>query len=144
MNWRVVSVGKPSFPWVREGVDMYLKRLGRFTRVETRTVKTGTVEAFNRACGGSGRVICLDERGALPTTRDLAATVGNWEMDGVRAATVCIGGAEGLPRELVRRADEVWSLGRMTLMHELALLVWMEQLYRIYAVKENHPYHREG
>ena len=143
MNWRVISVGKPSFSWTREGVDTYVKRIRRFTRVETRVLKHGTAEAFERA-RGKGPLICLDERGSLPTTLDVAEKAGAWEMDRVGDVTVCIGGAEGLPKDLLRRADEVWSLGRMTLMHELALLVWMEQLYRVYAIKHNHPYHREA
>jgi 23S rRNA (pseudouridine1915-N3)-methyltransferase len=143
MNWRVVTVGKTSFSWVRQGVDTYHKRLARFVKVEVRALRDGRPESFTKALG-DGPLICLDETGTLPSTMEVVDQVRAWDQGRYREATVCIGGAEGLPEELLRNADAVWSLGRMTLMHELALLVWMEQLYRVQTVLENHPYHREG
>jgi 23S rRNA (pseudouridine1915-N3)-methyltransferase len=143
MNWRILSVGKPSFPWVLEGVDTYLKRLTRFAPVELVTLKKGDADSFLRALE-PGIVVALDERGTDSTTAALAEEVTGWELDRVKQATVCIGGADGLPKEVRQRADRILRFGRMTLMHELALLVWMEQLYRIHTLKADHPYHREG
>ena len=54
-----------------------------------------------------------------------------------------IGGADGHPPELRERCDEIWSLSRMTMQHELALVVLLEQLYRVFTIKRGEPYHRE-
>jgi 23S rRNA (pseudouridine1915-N3)-methyltransferase len=143
MNWQVLHVGKTSFPWVLEGVDTYAKRLKRRCPMEVISLKQGTVEAFGKVTTRGVRV-CLDEGGALLSTLQVAEKVKGWQMEGVKEVQVCIGGADGLPVEVIRSAHEVWSFGRMTLMHELALLVWMEQLYRVIMVLEDHPYHREG
>lgn len=144
MNWRILCVGKPSFPWVREGVVTYRKRMTRFAPVDYLHLKKGDADSFLRQLGRDDWVLALDERGKDTSTAELAATVKMLEMDRVKQATVCIGGADGLPPEVRQRADRILRFGRMTLMHELALLVWMEQLYRIHTVNADHPYHREG
>ena len=144
MNWRILCVGKPSFPWVRDGVETYAKRLTRFAPVDIQHLKKGDAATFGRTIQADDWVLALDERGKDISTSELAKTVTQLEMDRIKQAVVCIGGADGLPEEVRRRADRVLRFGRMTLMHELALLVWMEQLYRVQTLKADHPYHREG
>jgi 23S rRNA (pseudouridine1915-N3)-methyltransferase len=53
-----------------------------------------------------------------------------------------VGGADGLPPELVRQAAVRWSLGRLTLPHRLARLILLEQLYRALSILRGEPYHR--
>ncbi len=144
MNWRVLCVGKPSFSWVRKGVDTYTKRMTRFAPVDIQQLKKGDASSFTRMIQPEDWVLALDERGKDTSTTELAKTVTRLEMDRVKQAVVCIGGADGLPAEVRGRADLILRFGKMTLMHELALLVWMEQLYRIHTLKADHPYHREG
>jgi len=142
MKWRILTTGKPSFPWTRDGVEMYSKRLQRFASVRLLTLKQGAVwKDYQQASEGCFRLL-LDERGQDLGTEALYRQLLDWEQDGPREIAVCIGGADGFPPEARTGADRVLRLGSMTLMHELALLVWMEQLYRIYALKENLPYHR--
>ncbi|WFB34320.1 23S rRNA (pseudouridine(1915)-N(3))-methyltransferase RlmH [Kiritimatiellota bacterium B12222] len=142
MKWKIISVGKPSFPWVREGLETYLKRVQPFAPVEMIQLKKGDAAAFNKVIG-SAKVMALDERGKSFRTGALAQQVTEWELDSVREMAVLIGGSDGLPAEIRNQAHHCFSLGAQTLMHELALLVWMEQLYRIYTLKADHPYHRE-
>jgi len=141
MKWKIISVGKPGFPWVRDGVGMYLSRLKAFASVENMVLKKNDPALFLRAAGDAV-VIALDEEGASEDTAGFARRVARWEMERVKEVAVCIGGADGLFPEVRSRADLCLNLGRFTLMHELALLVWMEQLYRVYTLKEDHPYHR--
>jgi 23S rRNA (pseudouridine1915-N3)-methyltransferase len=61
----------------------------------------------------------------------------------VKSVALLIGGADGHGPELRSRADWVWSLGRLTFQHELALVLVVEQLYRAYAIKGGLPYHRD-
>jgi 23S rRNA (pseudouridine1915-N3)-methyltransferase len=62
-------------------------------------------------------------------------------MDGRDVAFV-IGDADGLPADVLRRAERTWSLGPLTLPHELARVVVYEQLYRAYTIRRGEPYHR--
>jgi 23S rRNA (pseudouridine1915-N3)-methyltransferase len=54
-----------------------------------------------------------------------------------------IGGPDGLSRQCLDRADKIWSLSRLTLPHMLVRVVLAEQLYRAFAITQNHPYHRD-
>lgn len=141
MKWKIISVGKPAFPWAREGVDTYLKRLQPFVPVEMVQLKKNEAAGFIKAAGDAF-VLALDERGGGFTTAEMASRIQVWEMDRVKEIAVWIGGAEGLPDGLRQRADHCVCLGSQTLMHELALLVWMEQLYRMYTLIQDHPYHK--
>ncbi|MGA0334476.1 MAG: 23S rRNA (pseudouridine(1915)-N(3))-methyltransferase RlmH [Kiritimatiellia bacterium] len=141
MKWKIITVGKPSFPWVREGLDTYLKRMQPFAPVEMIQLKKFDPELYLKS-GGSGLRLALDERGKTFSTPALAAQVKTWELESVKEIAVWIGGSDGLSAELRSQADLCFSLGPQTLMHELALLVWMEQLYRVYTINADHPYHR--
>jgi len=143
MKWKIISVGKPSFPWVREGCETYHKRLQPFVSVEMIQLKKSDPGLFLKA-SGSALTLALDERGKGFTTGAFAGEVKGWELDSVKEVAVWIGGSDGLPSELRKQADRCFSLGSQTLMHELALLVWMEQLYRVYTLNADHPYHRES
>jgi 23S rRNA (pseudouridine1915-N3)-methyltransferase len=88
------------------------------------------------------RLIALDERGREPTSAELAARLGAWMGSGVPAVAFLVGGADGLPADLVARADEKIALSRLTLPHRLARLVLLEQLYRALSIVRGEPYHR--
>ena len=88
--------------------------------------------------------IVLDERGEQVTSRALAGRLSAWEQSGtVKGVAVLIGGADGHTEELRSSADWLWSLSKLTLQHEMALLLVLEQLYRAYTIKAGTPYHRD-
>jgi 23S rRNA (pseudouridine1915-N3)-methyltransferase len=64
-------------------------------------------------------------------------------MRGVKNIALLIGGADGHADELKNAADWTWSLGKLTLQHELALVVLLEQIYRAFTIKAGQPYHRD-
>ena len=144
MRWRIVGVGKPKLAYAREGVRLYLERLAPMARVETVFVRPGRREAaaLLEASEGWYRVV-LDERGRTLRSRELAERISAWELRGVGKAVLIVGGAEGLAPQVRAAADWVWSLSPLTLQHELALLVALEQLYRAYTIKRGSAYHRE-
>ena len=84
----------------------------------------------------------LDERGKQLSSEELANTLQQTMNAGENGITLVVGGADGLPRELVARASFVWSLGRLTLPHRLARLIVLEQLYRALSILRGEPYHR--
>lgn len=145
MNWTILAVGKPALPWARDGIHDYLGRCTRYAKIAVEYLKDGPrpqlEERFLKASGGSRRIV-LDERGKRLTTADWHAAVDRWELAGTKRVTLLIGGADGHSEDLRAQADEVWSLSALTLQHELALVVLLEQLYRVYSIKRGEPYHR--
>lgn len=87
-------------------------------------------------------VVTLDVCGEQWSTLQLAQQLLKWQSDG-RDYSFLIGGADGLSVDCQRRADQTWSLSRLTLPHPLARVVVCEALYRAWSVNKNHPYHRE-
>jgi 23S rRNA (pseudouridine1915-N3)-methyltransferase len=89
-----------------------------------------------------GRTVLLDQRGTLYTTAGLARHVAQLERRGKRSLTLLLGAADGVGGAARRQVDETWSLSPLTLTHELALVVLLEQLYRLASIARGHPYHR--
>jgi 23S rRNA (pseudouridine1915-N3)-methyltransferase len=86
----------------------------------------------------------LDERGQQVSSRALASRVSTWEQSGsIKGIAILIGGASGHTEALREHADWLWSLSSLTLQHEMALLLVLEQMYRAYTIKAGTPYHRD-
>ena len=152
MRYRLAVVGRLRRGFYRDGCDFYLKRLRAFGKVELSEVKEGrggdqeqvrANEADSLLAAADGRLITLDEHGKAFGSRDLAARLDRFELDGEASITLFIGGAEGLHERVKAAAQESWSLSSLTLPHELARLVLLEQLYRAETIRNGHPYHRE-
>ncbi len=89
------------------------------------------------------RLVALDEKGAAWSSRELAERLGTWRDQGAATLAFAIGGAEGLGRAVIERADAVLSLGAMTWPHLLVRGMLLEQLYRAQQILAGHPYHRD-
>ena len=152
MELHVLAIGRlrPSY---REACDDYLKRLGRclpVREVELREAsRAPTIEAqrseeaerlLRRQPPGS-RLVALTRQGALWSSDDLATRLERWRRD-ARPVALVIGGSHGLSTELLGRAADRWSLGPLTLPHELARVVVIEQLYRACTIIRGQPYHK--
>jgi 23S rRNA (pseudouridine1915-N3)-methyltransferase len=145
VKWQIISIGKPALPWAKLAVDDYTHRVSRMAQVEMITLKQGPPAQIAaraiQASEGSWRVL-LDEKGRQFTSVEFARWIDKQEMQGRKSVSLFIGGADGHPDELRRAADETWSLSAMTLQHELALVVLLEQLYRAFSIQRGEPYHR--
>jgi 23S rRNA (pseudouridine1915-N3)-methyltransferase len=87
-------------------------------------------------------VIALDERGRLLSSRAFATRIAAWQERSGHLAFL-IGGPDGLADDLVKRAELVLALGRMTWPHLLVRVLLAEQLYRASTILAGHPYHRD-
>src|SRR5204863_5227249 len=146
MNCKIIAIGKPALEWARAGIADYLRRLTRFGKTGIEYLKEGTAaqnsERLLHASAGSRR-IAMDERGKLQNTETMRKAVDRWEMDsGIKSVCFLIGGADGHTAALRSEVDEIWALSPLTLQHELALVVLLEQVYRVYTIKRGEPYHR--
>jgi len=145
MNWRILTVGKPALAYAKAGRDEYLARIGKVATVEIVTVKASDPgrEGADLLAKSDGcfRVI-LDEKGQQLGSRALAEKIDTWRQSS-RPVAVVIGGANGHGATIIESADFLWSLGPLTLQHELALVVALEQIYRAHTILAGHPYHRD-
>ncbi|WP_213805264.1 23S rRNA (pseudouridine(1915)-N(3))-methyltransferase RlmH [Granulicella sp. dw_53] len=96
------------------------------------TLQPGRVRAF---------AILLDSRGQQFTSEDFAARLGRLRDDGIQRLVLAIGPADGWSSQAHARADLLFSLGRLTLPHQLARVVLAEQVYRAATILAGHPYH---
>src|SRR5947209_3126406 len=147
MRWHILAIGKPKLSYAKAGLEEYSTRLAAYAQVELTSLKAGTREQESAALlersEGQFRIV-LDERGEQVTSKALAEKISAWEHSRVKSIALLIGGAEGHTEALRAAADWSWSLSRLTLQHELALVVALEQIYRAYSIKAGAPYHREG
>ena len=146
MRVRILAAGKPALAYAKSGVEEYLKRLGRYGSYELEYLKAGdstTVSAALLERSAGNFRIAMDERGEVLATQAWADKFASLEMRGdVKAVSFLIGASDGHTEELRRTCDTVWSLSRLTMQHELALVVLLEQLYRVATLRRGEPYHR--
>jgi len=145
MKWQIVTVGKPALRWAQAGMEDYARRLTRMAQVEWTVLKEGSpaqvAAKMLEVSKGSWRVI-LDERGKHLTTADFSGWIQKQENASLKRVSVLIGGADGHDPSIREAADECWKLSAMTLQHEMALVLFYEQLYRAYGMLRGDPYHR--
>lgn len=141
----LITVGEPKLAYARAGWDEYEKRLRRYhklqvTRVSGKTQVTES-EAVRRAAGRAP-LILLDPRGRQFTSEALSAYLDAQAVGGTGELAFAIGGPEGHTDELRAGAHALWSLGELTLPHDLAMVVLAEALYRAATISAGEPYHR--
>jgi 23S rRNA (pseudouridine1915-N3)-methyltransferase len=147
MRIQIIVAGKPALAYAKTGVEEYLKRLARFGGHEMIVIKAGNREEVSHRLleksEGCFR-IALDERGELLSTRRFAEKIDTLAMRGdIKAVAFLIGAADGHNEALREVCDLVLTISPFTLQHELALLVLLEQLYRVASLKSGSPYHRD-
>jgi 23S rRNA (pseudouridine1915-N3)-methyltransferase len=140
-------------PEFRALADEYAARVSRFTdfaEVEVREASRAPSPAAQlreeagrlreRLPAGS-RLVVLDRAGKGLSSEALARELDRWRV-AARPVSLVIGGSNGLATELVESADLSWSLGPLTLPHELARVVVLEQVYRAWTILRGEPYHK--
>lgn len=156
MRLNLIAVGHKMPAWVREGYDDYARRLSArlpVTLVELPPGKRSAGVSPARAMADEGKrilaqlkpdtqVVALDEQGRQRSTAELAQWLAQRLADG-RDLSFVIGGPDGHAPEVLQRAQDRWSLSRLTLPHQLVRVVFIEQIYRAVTLLDGHPYHRE-
>lgn len=147
MRLRVVWVGKTRNPHYLGLQEDYSKRLSHFVNTEFVEVREGPdketegkrlLEKLNH----SSLVWLLDVTGKSLSSHDLAQQIERWQNASAREITFVIGGADGVSREVADKANVRVSLSFLTLTHEMARVVLLEQLYRAYTIIKGFPYQK--
>lgn len=155
MHLHLVAVGTRMPQWIAAGFHEYARRLRPPWRLALhevpapRRTKGADLARLAREEGArllaavpaGSRVVALDRRGQALSTEELAARLRALAAHGTPLALL-VGGPEGLAPDCLARADETWSLSRLTLAHGLVRVLVAEQLYRAYSLIEGLPYHR--
>jgi 23S rRNA (pseudouridine1915-N3)-methyltransferase len=140
----LLAVGKLR-PAYRAAADDYLRRLRRhltLDEVEVREVGLeGEAARLEARIPPGADVVVLDRQGQPLSSEALADTLQAWQR-AARPVACLIGGSHGLAPRLLQTAGLRWSLGPLTLPHELARVVVLEQLYRAGTILRGEPYHK--
>ncbi len=155
MQIHLIAVGRKMPQWVEQAYSEYARRMPRHCSLNLIEITTGKrsksadVSRINREEGerilqaipSGSRVIALERNGKEKSTEQLATSMEKWLAGGQDVAFL-VGGPEGLSADCLERADEVWSLSKLTMAHPLVRVVLAEQLYRAWSIIANLPYHR--
>jgi 23S rRNA (pseudouridine1915-N3)-methyltransferase len=150
----LVSVGKLK-GWAAEGSEDYAKRLRRYFPVDIIEVAEEDMNrrSHNEVLSAEGDrilerlpneayLISLDrEKGKQHPSEKLAQRLEDLGLSGRSRVAFVIGGPLGLSPEVLKRSNELWSFGSITLPHALARVVLLEQLYRAAKIHRNEKYH---
>ncbi len=157
MQLLILAVGRTDDRHLRDLVEIYIKRVGRYVRCDwewvpdVRPNKNMNV-ALQRKKGGESilkrlashdHVVLLDERGKQLSSQGFADYLQQKMNTVPKRLAFVIGGPYGFSQEVYARAQETLSLSKMTFSHQMVRLFFAEQLYRAYSILNNGPYHHE-
>lgn len=152
MNVRLVCVDRIRTPYVAQACADFRMRLRPYYTVDEVDVKaadgSNAAVAMRDECERISRhlrpdecIWLLDRNGSELTSVALAQRIRNVSHSGVPRLTLIIAGTYGAADELRARAQFVWSLSKLTFLHEWARIIVLEQLYRAAKIARNEPYH---
>jgi 23S rRNA (pseudouridine1915-N3)-methyltransferase len=147
MKIKVAWIGKTKEPAIETLTAEYLKRISRYADIVGLPVKDEDA-ILSLAAGARQqklhkerhRLVLLDSRGKQFSSEELAEFLQREQLNAI-PLLFAIGGSDGFSDEARRRSGLILSLGKMTLPHELARVVLLEQIYRGFTILKNHPYH---
>ena len=157
MKITLLMIGKTSFPFVKEGIEMYEKRLIHYisyNRVEiTDLKKTSSLskeqikdkegDLILKHISSQDDLILLDERGKSYSSIEWASYLENKLVNSGKNIIFVIGGAYGFSEKVYNRANSTLSFSKMTFSHQIIRLFFTEQIYRAFTIIKGEPYHNE-
>jgi 23S rRNA (pseudouridine1915-N3)-methyltransferase len=145
MRIKIAWIGKTKEPALASLSDEYVRRISRYTQVEGIGLRdeSDLLAKFGKGAKGSPKchLLLMDSRGKEFTSEQFAKFLANYFDRNPFPLVFAIGGADGFSEVAKTSAYSIISLGRMTLPHELARVVLLEQVYRAFTILKGHPYH---
>ena len=142
----VIAVGKLKERFWRDACAEYAKRLGGYCALEVRELPDSNMQQeaslVLEALPEKAAVVVLDIQGKPTSSEQLAQLIEDYTVDGISHIAFVIGGSDGLTDEVKKRADKRMSFGPITLPHNLARVVLLEQIYRAFKIIKREPYHK--
>ncbi len=152
MKTRLIAVGKLREVYVREAVADFSRRLARIAPLEELEVVAShggdperamreESERIMRAIEPSETVWLLERTGVELSSVALSEKLEALALAGTGRLTIVVAGTYGAGPALIARADFLWSLSKLTFLHEWARAIVLEQLYRAAKIARDEPYH---
>jgi 23S rRNA (pseudouridine1915-N3)-methyltransferase len=154
---RIAWIGKTKEPAIRALTEEYLKRISRYAQVEgvelrdeaallqmcgrAAPVKASKTSSAGKTSAGKSTLVLLDSRGKQFSSEEFARFLGDYQNRNPLPLVFAVGSADGFSEAARGAAQHTISLGKMTLAHELARVVLLEQVYRAFTILKGHPYH---
>lgn len=158
MRVTLILMGKTSKRYIRDAMDEYVKRLGRYTKfnlLELPDVNATSAWSIEKAkkeqavkllakVPDQAILVLLDERGKQMRSLQFAKQLENYLNISIKHLCIMVAGSYGAHEDLKQRADLILSLSNMTFSHQIIRPLILEQLYRAFSILKNEPYHNEG
>ncbi len=152
---KIIVVGNTKSSFIKEGEQIYLERLRRYTDTQWVEVKPQKVrkgrsgveilaaegQSIDKKFLSGDHIIALDISGKEYDSEGLAKWIERFSLSG-KSLCFVIGGPLGLSEKILHSADEILSLSKLTLTHEMSRLLLLEQLYRAYTIIRGEKYHK--
>ena len=155
----LITVGKVKERYLRDAIEEYSKRLGRYCKLDIvevadektpehasegmeRQIKAKEGERIAKHIRDDAYVIALAIEGMQLTSEQLAAKINDLGLHGTSHIQLIIGGSLGLDPAILKRADYLLSFSKMTFPHQLMRVILLEQIYRAYKINAGEPYHK--
>lgn len=152
MKVQVLGIGKTREPFYRDGIREYSRRIEAYCSLEMRESGKERSESESDLEAAYAPLrkeylradvrVALDQTGRVMSSEDLARWLDEVMRGGFKRVSFLIGGPNGLPEEALKDSTMVLSLSPMTLPHQMARLMLLEQLYRGFSILRGEPYHR--
>lgn len=157
MKILLIVIGKTDQQWLTDGIRQYTDRLQHFAQFEmqvipdvrnTRSMDENTQkvregEQILKLLLPSDDVWLMDDKGREMTSPDMASWLQKRMSQSTKRLVFIIGGPYGFSPDVYARVPGRVSLSRMTFSHQMVRLIFVEQLYRAFAILNNLPYHHE-
>ena len=144
MKIQIAWIGKTKEASIRVLTEEYLTRISRYVPAESleMAAESALLEKAEDITGRTRPVlVLLDSRGRQFTSEEFADLLRDQQDRGTQNLFFAVGPADGFSDRARGSADLVLSFGKMTLAHELARIVLLEQIYRAFTILKGHPYH---
>ena len=141
---QIAWIGKTKEPAIQSLTAEYLKRISRYVQLASHELsdEPALLRLADRASGRTAPVfVLLDARGRQFTSEEFAELLRDQQDRGTQNLFFGIGPPDGFSDQARASADLILSFGKMTLAHELARVVLLEQIYRAFTILKGHPYH---
>jgi 23S rRNA (pseudouridine1915-N3)-methyltransferase len=146
---KIAWIGKTKEPAIQSLTDEYLKRISRYVQVEGLALRDeaallqmcGRAARASKTTGEKSTLMLMDSRGKQSSSEEFARFLGDYQDRNPLPLVFAIGPADGFSETAALAAQHTISLGSMTLAHELARVILLEQVYRAFTILKGHPYH---
>lgn len=157
MNIKLIVVGKNEQKYLKEALDIYIKRLTHYINFElvvlpdvknaknmsVSELKDKEAELILKHSAKADKVVLLDEKGKEYSSVEFSKYIEKQMNASLKTLAFVVGGAFGFSEKVYSQANEKLSISKMTFSHQMIRLLFVEQLYRAFTIIKGEPYHNE-